>query len=317
MPISSAALLMLPPWRRSALSRKSRSNVSTTAALASRNERDAGAAAAVGRRLGRGVDQIGHVDLRAGRQQQRLLDRRAQLAHVALPDVLDAGAQRGAGQRLGRAAEALRRVLQEVLDQQRNVLAPLGERRDDELDDAQPVVEILAELPGAHRRLEILVGGGEHAHVDLERLVAADALELALLQRAQQLGLRLERHVADLVEEQRAAVGGLELAFAARDGAGEGAALVAEQLALDQLAAERGAVHLDQRLAAARAAVVQRVGHQLLAGAALAADQHGDVGVGDLGDGLEDARASPGCGRRSARSRNRPAPARAGGGGRA
>src|SRR6185295_8388364 len=78
-------------------------------------------------------------------------------------------------------------------------------------------------------------------------------------------------------------------ALAARDRAGECAALVAEQLAFDQLAAERGAVHLDHRLAAARAAVVQRVGDQLLAGAALAADQHRHVGIGHLGDDIEDA----------------------------
>ena len=65
-------------------------------------------------------------------------------------------------------------------------------------------------------------------------LVAADALEALLLQHAQQLGLRGGRHVADLVEEQRAAVGLLEPADAAAIGAGEGALLVAEQLALQQ-----------------------------------------------------------------------------------
>jgi hypothetical protein len=65
---------------------------------------------------------------------------------------------------------------------------------------------------------------------------------------------------------------------------------VPEELALDQLAAERRAVHLDHRLAAARAPEVERVGDQLLARPALAADEHGDVGVGHLGDGLEDAR---------------------------
>ena len=36
-------------------------------------------------------------------------------------------------------------------------------------------------------------------------LAPADAGELALLQHAQQAGLGVERHVADLVEEQRAA----------------------------------------------------------------------------------------------------------------
>ncbi len=43
--------------------------------------------------------------------------------------------------------------------------------------------------------------------------VAADALELAFLQDAQQLGLDGRRHLADLVEEERAAVGELEAPF--------------------------------------------------------------------------------------------------------
>ena len=64
--------------------------------------------------------------------------------------------------------------------------------------------------------------------------LAADRRHLALLQHAQQLGLQGEGHVADLVEEQRAAVGLAKLPGAVGDGAGEGAALVAEQLALEQ-----------------------------------------------------------------------------------
>ena len=64
--------------------------------------------------------------------------------------------------------------------------------------------------------------------------VAADAVELAVLEHAQQLHLRGGRHVADLVEEQRAAVGLLEAAGALAIGAGEGAALVTEQLGLEQ-----------------------------------------------------------------------------------
>ena len=59
---------------------------------------------------------------------------------------------------------------------------------------------------------------------------------LALLQNAQQPRLRFQRHVADLVEKQRSAVGLLEASRRSRLGTGEGALLVAEQLALDQLA---------------------------------------------------------------------------------
>ena len=48
----------------------------------------------------------------------------------------------------------------------------------------------------------------------LMRLVAADALELPLLQHAQQLDLHGRGEVADLVQEERAAVGHLEAALA-------------------------------------------------------------------------------------------------------
>ena len=65
--------------------------------------------------------------------------------------------------------------------------------------------------------------------------VPAEPLDLALLERAQQLGLEIDPQAADLVEEERAAVGQLELAGLARVGAGEGALLVAEQLGLEQV----------------------------------------------------------------------------------
>ena len=53
-------------------------------------------------------------------------------------------------------------------------------------------------------------------------------MELALLQYAQQLGLRSGVQIADLVQKDSAAVGKLELALARGDGAGERAFLVAE-----------------------------------------------------------------------------------------
>ena len=56
----------------------------------------------------------------------------------------------------------------------------------------------------------------DDAHVGLDRGAAADGGVLALLQHAQKSRLRLERHVADLVEEQRAAVGLLEAAVRPR-----------------------------------------------------------------------------------------------------
>ncbi len=68
--------------------------------------------------------------------------------------------------------------------------------------------------------------------------VDADRPHLALLQHAQQLHLQRQRHVADLVEEQRAAVGRLEEALVRLHGAGERAARVAEELGLEQVSRE-------------------------------------------------------------------------------
>ena len=68
--------------------------------------------------------------------------------------------------------------------------------------------------PLSTRLAEILVRRGEDAHVDVDHVLAADARDLAGLQRAQHLGLRGEVHVADLVEEERAAVRLLEEAAA-------------------------------------------------------------------------------------------------------
>src|SRR5262249_42003221 len=94
----------------------------------------------------------------------------------------------------------------------------------------------------------------------------------------------LRRDVADLVEEDRPAVRDLEAALLARARAGEGAALVAEELAEQQRLDERRAVDLHEGLVAPRRAVVDRVGDELLAGAALAADEHEAVARRDAID---------------------------------
>ena len=118
--------------------------------------------------------------------------------------------------------------------------------------------------------LEVLVRGGDHADVHLDRPRRSEPLDFAFLQHAQHLGLRLRAHVADFVEEDRAAVGLLELADLLLGRAGERALLVAEQLRLDQLLGNRGAVHLHEPLAAAQAVAVDGPRDELLADAALA-----------------------------------------------
>ena len=118
--------------------------------------------------------------------------------------------------------------------------------------------------------------GGDNAHVDLHRRIAADPVELAVRQHPQQARLHVERHIADLVEEQRAAVGLFKASLTDLVRTGEGAFLVAKQLRLDQVFGDGCHVQGDERRLGARAVAVQRMRHQLFAGAGFAVDQHAD-----------------------------------------
>ena len=96
-----------------------------------------------------------------------------------------------------------------------------------------------------------------------------------LLQDAQQFGLQPGSQFADFVEEDRAAVGALELPLLQSDRSGEGAYLMPEELAFEQRFGNSGAVEGHERLARAGAVAVDGTGDQFLAGAALASDQDG------------------------------------------
>ena len=103
---------------------------------------------------------------------------------------------------------------------------------------------------------------------------AAHALEGVVLKHAEELGLERRRHLADLVQEDGAAVGQLELALSPLVRPGEGALLVPEQLARHQLFREGRAVDDDERAPPSRAPGVHGAGEHFLAGTALAEQQH-------------------------------------------
>ena len=165
-----------------------------------------------------------------------------------------------------------------MLDEGWDVCCPLAQRRQADRRDIDAVVQVLPKQALPNQLPQVVVGRGDDPDIGTDRHAAADGRELALLKHAQEPGLRVDRHVADLVEEQRAALRLLEPPHAARGSPGERALLMAEQLALDQLARDRGHVDCDERAASALAEIVQSAGYQLLAGAAFAHDRHREVG---------------------------------------
>lgn len=112
-----------------------------------------------------------------------------------------------------------------------DVLLPLPQGGDVDADDVQPVEEIGPEQTALHRLLQIAVGGNDQPEVQLDLLGAGEALNGLLLNQLQELGLDMGGQLADLIQEQRAVVGQLDLAdLAGGGGPGEGALLIAEQL---------------------------------------------------------------------------------------
>ena len=140
----------------------------------------------------------------------------------------------------------------------------------------EPVVEILAEAALLDHRLEVAIGGGDDAGFGAQRLGAADPLVGAFLEYPQQFRLQGEGHLSQLVEEQGAVGGQLEASLLARRGAGEATLLVTEQLAFQNALGQRRAIDRQEDAGASRM-VVDGLGDHLLAGAALAGDEHRGV----------------------------------------
>src|SRR5207244_1903876 len=119
-----------------------------------------------------------------------------------------------------------------------------AQRRHRDADHVEPEEEIVAEFSLPHELFEIFVRGRDQAHIRTQRLIAADPLESASLAHdAKQFNLSARIDFRYFIEKKRAAVGLLEPADAPFMGAGERAFLVPEQLALEKLWRERGAMH--------------------------------------------------------------------------
>src|SRR4030042_71676 len=96
----------------------------------------------------------------------------------------------------GPGAHRLRELREEVLGEDGHVLGPLAERRDVDVDDVQPPVEVLAEAALLDRRLQVLVGRGAAPEGHREGRRAAEAGDHLLLEHAEELPLPLRAPLA-------------------------------------------------------------------------------------------------------------------------
>ena len=138
-----------------------------------------------------------------------------------------------------------------MLGEQRRVAVPLGQAGDAHDDLGEAVIKVLAEA--CPRRSSPPDSGGWRRRSACRRRSRwrppIRSITRSCRKRSS-LTCKRQRDVADLVEEQGAAMGELDLALGGLDRAGEGALLVAEQFGLEQILGDRGAVDRDEAAAA-------------------------------------------------------------------
>src|SRR5262249_24514686 len=144
------------------------------------------------------------------RKERRALEDVAQLADVAGPRVRHQAAHGARGEDGGPSTELGRDADEEVFGERGQVLAPVPARDPWQRYGVDPVVEVAAEGLAPDVLREVLGRGRDEPDARAPVAALSEPPEPPLLEDLQELGLNREVDVADLVEKERAAVGGLE-----------------------------------------------------------------------------------------------------------
>jgi len=148
--------------------------------------------------------------------------------------------------------------------------------------NVQAIVQVGPEQVALHELLELAVGAVMTRTLVRMVSVAPTRSNSFLLQYAQQLDLRGRAQVADLVQKYGAAAGQLRSVLAHGDRPGKGAFFVRTVRSRSPIPAGRRQLTLMKAFEERFAVVMNGVRHQLLAGAAFAADQDRGVAFRDL-----------------------------------
>jgi hypothetical protein len=121
--------------------------------------------------------------------------------------------------------------------ERRDIFAAAAQGGELDLDGVEAEEEVFAKAAGGGFGVEVGVGGGDHADVDLAGGAG--------FEDAEELGLLADGDVGDLIEKEGAAVGQFEASDAVGAGVGEGAFDVAEELGLEGAFGECPRIHSD------------------------------------------------------------------------
>src|SRR5260221_2494359 len=136
-----------------------------------------------------------------------------------------------------------------MIDQDFNIAYPLAERWYDDLDNSNAEIEVFPETPLGHFQFQIPIRGSDHANIDRAWLALAETVDHVFFQYSKQVGLEIQRHFANLVEAQHAAIGEFEPSRSPLAGGSRtGARRMSEQFAAEKFLGHSTAVEGDKRL---------------------------------------------------------------------
>src|SRR6266851_390578 len=131
-------------------------------------------------------------------------------------------------------------------NQVRKIFRALAQWRQLQWKNINTVEQIAPERILLHKVFEVAMRSDHDAHIYLDGLVAADALDLAFFQYAQQLCLHGYGHVADFVQKERSTVGLFEFAEMLGRSTCKCTLFVAKELRLNQFRWHRRAIQGDK-----------------------------------------------------------------------
>src|SRR5215471_19549898 len=126
-------------------------------------------------------------------QSARPLYNILQLPHIPWPGMEGQEVEHLWGGSLPGDPHRSRKLLDEVRDQKRNISRPFSERRNLDLDDVQPIEEVLTECALFHHDRQVTVRGADHSSIHMQWSTPANHGDLVFLEEPQELGLDFQR----------------------------------------------------------------------------------------------------------------------------
>src|SRR5262245_9969490 len=207
-----------------------------------------------------------------------------EFTHIPRPVVMGQNCYRLRRETLHLASEGFVVLGAKVLDEEWDIIATVTQWRHVDWHHIEPIKQVITKGALGDHLPEILVGGGDNPYIRPNRFTAPDPLKFSLLQHPQQFGLQVETQTAYLVEKQRARIRQLKFATMHLHRPGEGATLMAKELALDEMLRDGRTVHRHKGIPATLALLMNGPGNEFFPDATLPTDEYCGIGVCDARD---------------------------------